>query len=84
LSEALAKKLDYLFYEIDQCRGAFLARERESGRGLDAARWERHNETIMEFLKTEEAQRHSVAAFDDRGARRKLDEVLAEMAAAVR
>jgi len=38
----------------------------------------------MEFLKTEEAQRHSVAAFDDRGARRKLDEVLAEMAAAVR
>ena len=55
-------------------------RERQSGRGLDAAHWNANNQRMMEFLKTDEARPYLVRAFGDDGARRKLSELLDEMA----
>jgi gluconate kinase len=70
----------YLTGTEEQCRDAFLAREQKTGRGLEAAHWERNNELMFEFLRTEEARMYSVAAFENDGSRRSVDQVLAEMA----
>ena len=42
----------YLTGSEGQCLDAFLARERQSGRGLTALHWAQNNQAIYEFLKT--------------------------------
>ena len=72
----------YLTGTEEECRDAFLAREQNSGRALDVAHWEQNNKAVYEFLKTEEASQHCVAAFDGSGVRRKVEAVLADMGVA--
>jgi shikimate kinase len=68
----------YLAGREGQCLDAFLARERQTGRGLDALYWAHNNQSIFDFLRTDEAKPHIVLAFDER-ARRNTEQVLAEI-----
>ena len=70
----------YLTGTEEQCRDAFLTRERQTGRGLSAAHWELNNKAMFQFLKTQEAKEYSVACFEKNGYRRSVDQVLTEMA----
>ena len=69
----------YLTGTEEQCRDAFLAREQKTGRGLDAAHWAGNNQSVFDFLNTNEVKPHTVAAFGQNG-RRSAKHVLAEMA----
>lgn len=72
----------YLAGREDQCIDAFLARERETGRGLNALHWAQNNQAIFEFLKTDDARPYIVTAFDENGRRGVIvDQVLADLAA---
>ena len=71
----------YLAGGEGQCLDAFLARERKTGRGLDALHWAQNNQTIFRFLRTDEAKPYIVPAFDENGSRRIVDQVLADLAA---
>jgi gluconate kinase len=69
----------YLTGTEGQCLDAFLAREQKTGRGLNALHWAENNQSVFDFLKTEEAKLHIVRAFDQNG-RRNRQQVLSEMA----
>src|SRR5438105_5022069 len=80
---ALSRKVRvvYLTGTAKECRDAFLAREQQSGRGLDVTHWVgNNNRSMFEFLESDEATNYAVAAFAGTGLRRDTERVLAEMA----
>jgi shikimate kinase len=71
----------YLTGTEEQCRDAFLAREQKTGRGLGAAHWVGNNQSVFDFLKTDEAKNYCVGAFDEDGSRRGLEDILSAILA---
>jgi adenylate kinase family enzyme len=77
-------RVAYLTGTEQQCRDAFLDRERRVARGLDASHWERNNKRVFEFLKTSEGSKLAVNVFTDDGARRKIEDIEANIMARTR
>ena len=73
----------YLFGTEAECLGAFLRREAQIGRRLPETHWRTCNAEIYGLGRRPEYEPHKLHAFRD-GARRPIEELVAEMQARVR
>ena len=71
----------FLWGTEEQCLGAFLERERGSGRRLEAGHWRRNNAGIFAFAGSPKFQGQIVNTFDANESRRAPEEICAEIEA---
>ena len=69
-------RIRFLYGDPRFCRASFLAREKETGRGLDENHWDTNNCKAFEILSTSPYHPYLVDVFDAEGSRLPWNDVL--------